>query len=30
MRSILVVEDDRSTRQLVTETLKTAGFSSSW
>jgi CheY-like chemotaxis protein len=27
MRSILVVEDDRSTRQLVTETLKTAGFS---
>ena len=27
MSSILVVEDDRSTRQLLTETLKTAGFS---
>ena len=27
MSSILVVEDDRSTRQLLTEMLKTAGFS---
>ncbi len=27
MSSILVVEDDPSTRQLLTETLKTAGFS---
>ena len=27
MSSILVVEDDRSTRQLLTEVLKTAGFS---
>ena len=27
MSSILIVEDDRSTRQLLTETLKTAGFS---
>jgi CheY-like chemotaxis protein/anti-sigma regulatory factor (Ser/Thr protein kinase) len=27
MNSILIVEDDRSTRQLLTETLKTAGFS---
>jgi CheY-like chemotaxis protein/anti-sigma regulatory factor (Ser/Thr protein kinase) len=27
MSSILVVEDDRSTRELLTETLKTAGFS---
>jgi CheY-like chemotaxis protein len=27
MSSILVVEDERSTRQLLTEMLKTAGFS---
>jgi CheY-like chemotaxis protein/anti-sigma regulatory factor (Ser/Thr protein kinase) len=27
MSNILIVEDDRSTRQLLTETLKTAGFS---
>ena len=27
MSSILIVEDDRSTRQLLAETLKTAGFS---
>ena len=27
MSSILIVEDDRSTRQLLVETLKTAGFS---
>ena len=27
MSSILIVEDDRSTRHLLAETLKTAGFS---
>ena len=27
MSSILIVEDDRSTRELLADTLKTAGFS---